>query len=165
MAEDAPVVHDEPVVYVLVRQILWKMITAMQPSAASYDHQLPDRFSPTQKYRRQYSGHIGDMDKGFADADVIIERTIIQRRHSSARLKHISALPVGRRSSGDPRLHPGTMALTPPVARLVGMKQHKVHVIKERVAAVLVPNRTSCWKKCAPGQPRDRASGTFPLHP
>ncbi len=25
------------------------------------------------------------------------------------------------------------MALTPPVARLVGMKQHKVHVIKERV--------------------------------
>ncbi len=75
MAEDAPVVHDEPVVYVAVRQILWKMITAMQPSAASIYHQLPDRFSPTQKYRCQYSWHIGDMDKGFADADVIIERT------------------------------------------------------------------------------------------
>ncbi len=35
MAEDAPVVHDEPVVYVAGRQILWKTITAMQPSAAS----------------------------------------------------------------------------------------------------------------------------------
>ncbi len=46
MAEDAPVVHDEPVVLLLVRQILWKTITAMQPSAAAYDHQLPDRFSP-----------------------------------------------------------------------------------------------------------------------
>lgn len=35
MAEDAPVVHDERWCMLLVRQILWKMITAMQPSAAS----------------------------------------------------------------------------------------------------------------------------------
>ncbi len=93
------------------------------------------------------------MDKGFADADVIIERTYNQRKRSSARLKHISALLVWTASSGYPRLHPGTMALTPPGRGLVGMKQHKVHVIKERVGGGLVPNRTSCWKKCAPGQP------------
>ncbi len=105
------------------------------------------------------------MDKGFADADVIIGEPITQRRRSSARLKLISALPYGRRSSGYPRLHPGTMALTRQVARLVGMKQHKVHVIKEQLAAVLGLNRTSCWKKCALGNLRDRASGTVPLHP
>ncbi len=92
------------------------------------------------------------MDKGFADADVIIERTYNSSRHSSARLKHISALPVWTAISGDPRLHPGTMALTPPGRAPVGMKQHKVHVIKERVGGGFALNRTSCWKKCAPGQ-------------
>ncbi len=69
MAEDAPVVHDNRWCMLLVRQILWKMITAMHPARRAYDHQLPDRFSPTQKFAASIHGHIGDMDKGFADAD------------------------------------------------------------------------------------------------
>lgn len=63
---------------------------------------------------------------------MIIERTYNQRKRSSARLKHISALLVRTAivwlSTPPPRYH-GTLRRQ--VARLVGMKQHKVHVIKE----------------------------------
>ena len=55
MAEDAPVVHDEPVVYVAGAPDLWKMITAHAAQRGEYMIINFDRFSPTQKYRCQYS--------------------------------------------------------------------------------------------------------------
>ncbi len=68
MAEDAPVVPMNRWCMLLVRQILWKTITACSPARRAYDHQLPDRFSPSQNIAASIHGHIGDMDKGFADA-------------------------------------------------------------------------------------------------
>ncbi|UMY01152.1 molybdopterin-dependent oxidoreductase [Escherichia coli] len=89
---------------------------------------------PRKKYRCQYSWSYWRYgQKAFADADVTLSEPITQRRRSSARTgTHICFT----RMDGDRLvIHASTQViwhLRRQVA-LVGMKQHKVHVIKERV--------------------------------
>ncbi|STL80147.1 selenate reductase subunit YgfN [Escherichia coli] len=55
------------------------------------------------------------MDKGFADADVIIERTYNSTQAQQCPTEtHICFTRMDGDRPGYPRLHPGTMALTPP---------------------------------------------------
>ncbi len=107
------------------------------------------------------------MDKGFADADVIIERTYNSTQAQQCPTEtHICFT----RMDGDRLvIHASTQVpwhLRRQVARLVGMKQHKVHVIKERVGGGFGSKQDILLEEvCALGNLRDRASGTFPLHP
>ncbi len=68
--------HDEPVV-ARCRSARYSEDDNVH-AAQRGEHMIinPDRFSPTQNIAASIHGHIGDMDKGFADADVIIERTL-----------------------------------------------------------------------------------------
>ncbi|NYY78068.1 hypothetical protein DMI69_03880 [Escherichia coli] len=47
----------------------------------------------------------------------------------------------------------------------MGMKQHKVHVIKERVGGGFGSKQDILLEEVCSGNLRDRASGTVPLHP
>lgn len=76
MAEDAPVVHDEPVVYVAGAPDTLEDDNSH--AAQRGEHMIinfPIGSRPRKNIAASIHGHIGDMDKGFADADVIIERT------------------------------------------------------------------------------------------
>ncbi|STI80194.1 selenate reductase subunit YgfN [Escherichia coli] len=116
MAEDAPVVHDEPVVY--VAGVPDTLEDDNSHAAQRGEHMIinfPIGSRPRKNIAASIHGHIGDMDKGFADADVIIERTYNSTQAQQCPTENTYLLyPDGRRSSGYPRLHPGTMALTPP---------------------------------------------------
>lgn len=116
MAEDAPVVHDEPVVYVAGAPDTLEDDNSH--AAQRGEHMIinfPIGSRPRKNIAASIHGHIGDMDKGFADADVIIERTYNSTQAQQCPTENTYLLyPDGRRSSGYPRLHPGTMALTPP---------------------------------------------------
>ncbi|MFP1484200.1 molybdopterin cofactor-binding domain-containing protein [Escherichia coli] len=116
MAEDAPVVHDEPVVYVAgAPDTLEDDNSQSSPARRAYDHQLPDRFSPSQNIAASIHGHIGDMDKGFADADVIIERTYNSTQAQQCPTEtHICFTRMDGDRLAILYVHPGTMALTPP---------------------------------------------------
>ncbi|NYY78067.1 hypothetical protein DMI69_03875 [Escherichia coli] len=65
MAEDAPVVHDEPVVYVAGAPDTLEDDNSH--AAQRGEHMIInfDRFSPTQNIAASIHGHIGDMDKGL----------------------------------------------------------------------------------------------------
>ncbi|STM37210.1 selenate reductase subunit YgfN [Escherichia coli] len=100
------------------------------------------------------------MDKGFADADVIIERTYNSTQAQQCPTEtHICFT----RMDGDRLvIHASTQVpwhLRRQVARLVGMKQHKVHVIKERVGGGfgskqdILLEEVCAWATCVTGRP------------
>lgn len=160
MAEDAPVVHDEPVVYVAGAPDTLEDDNSH--AAQRGEHMIinfPIGSRPRKNIAASIHGHIGDMDKGFADADVIIERTYNSTQAQQCPTEtHICFT----RMDGDrlvihasTRYH-GTYAA---VARLVGMKQHKVHVIKERVGGGfgskqdILLEEVCAWATCVTGRP------------
>ena len=97
---------------------------------------------------------------GFADADVIIERTYNSTQAQQCPTEtHICFT----RMDGDRLvIHASTQVpwhLRRQVARLVGMKQHKVHVIKERVGGGfgskqdILLEEVCAWATCVTGRP------------
>ena len=133
MAEDAPVVHDEPVVYVAGAPDTLEDDNSH--AAQRGEHMIinfPIGSRPHKNIAASIHGHMAIWTKA-ADADVIIERTYNSTQAQQCRLKHISALLVWTAIVWLSTPHPVPWHLRRPVARLVGMKQHKVHVIKERV--------------------------------
>lgn len=161
MADDAPVVHDEPVVYVAgAPQTLEE---DNRHAAQRGEHMVinfPIGSRPRKNIAASIHGHIGDMEKGFAEADVIIERT-----YHSTQAQQCPAEPhiCFTRMDGDRLIiHASTQVpwhLRRQVARLVGMKQHKVHVIKERVGGGfgskqdILLEEVCAWATCVTGRP------------
>ncbi|SUX68822.1 xanthine dehydrogenase, molybdenum-binding subunit [Citrobacter amalonaticus] len=115
---------------------------------------------PRKNIAASIHGHIGDMEKGFAEADVVIERT-----YHSTQAQQCPAEPhiCFTRMDGDRLIiHASTQVpwhLRRQVARLVGMKQHKVHVIKERVGGGfgskqdILLEEVCAWATCVTGRP------------
>lgn len=155
MAEDAPVVHDEPVVYVAGAPDTLEDDNSH--AAQRGEHMIinfPIGSRPRKNIAASIHGHIGDMDKGFADADVIIERTYNSTQAQQCPTEtHICFT----RMDGDRLVihastqYHGTYAAR--VARLVGMKQHKVHVIKERVGGGFGSKQDILLEEVCAGQP------------
>ena len=161
MAEDAPIVHDEPVVYGVGAPDTLEGDNLH--AAQRGEHMIvnfPIGARPRKNIAASIHGHIGDIEKGFADADVIIERTY---RSTQAQQCPAETHICFTRMDGDRLvIHASTQVpwhVRRQVARLVGMKQHKVHVIKERVGGGfgskqdILLEEVCAWATCVTGRP------------
>ncbi|WP_052282156.1 molybdopterin-dependent oxidoreductase Mo/Fe-S-binding subunit [Kluyvera genomosp. 1] len=161
MADNAPIVHDEPVVYGVGAPDTLEEDNA---HATQRDEHMIINFPigarPRKNIAASIHGHIGNMEKGFADADVVIERT-----YHSTQAQQCPTEPhiCFTRMDGDRLvIHASTQVpwhVRRQVARLVGMKQHKVHVIKERVGGGfgskqdILLEEVCAWATCVTGRP------------
>ncbi|KFB98764.1 putative hypoxanthine oxidase [Trabulsiella guamensis ATCC 49490] len=161
MAEDAPVVHDEPVIYVAGAPDTLEEDN--RHAAQRGEHMIinfPIGSRPRKNIAASLHGHIGDMERGFADADVIIERTY---RSTQAQQCPTEPHICFTRMDGDRLvIHASTQVpwhVRRQVARIVGMKQNKVHVIKERVGGGfgskqdILLEEVCAWATCVTGRP------------
>ncbi|MBW7981820.1 molybdopterin-dependent oxidoreductase Mo/Fe-S-binding subunit [Enterobacillus tribolii] len=161
MAKDAPIIHDEPIVYAggapadLAEQNLG--------SADRGEHMIinfPIGARPHENIAAGVHGRIGDVEKGFAEADVVIERTYESKQAQQCPTEpHICYTYMdGERLV----IHASTQVpwhVRRQVARIVGMKQNKVHVIKERVGGGfgskqdILLEEVCAWATCVTGRP------------
>lgn len=161
MAEGAPKVHDETVVY--VNGAPDDLEIQNQHAASRNEHMIinfPIGARPEKNIAASIHGHIGDVEKGFAQADVIIERTYESKQAQQCPTEtHICySYMEGERLV----IHASTQVpwhLRRQVARLVGLKQNKVHVIKERVGGGfgskqdILLEEVCAWATCVTGRP------------
>ena len=161
MEDDAPVVHDEPVVYVAGAPDTLEEDN--RHAAQRGEHMIinfPIGSRPHKNIAASLHGHIGDMERGFAEADVIIERTY---RSTQAQQCPTEPHICFTRMDGDRLvIHASTQVpwhVRRQVARIVGMKQNKVHVIKERVGGGfgskqdILLEEVCAWATCVTGRP------------
>ncbi|MDQ7882827.1 molybdopterin-dependent oxidoreductase Mo/Fe-S-binding subunit [Atlantibacter hermannii] len=161
MADDAPVVHDEPVVYVAGAP---DTLEEDNKKAVQRDEHMIINFPigsrPAKNIAASIHGHIGDVARGFAEADVIIERTYSSTQAQQCPTEtHICFT----RMDGDRLvIHASTQVpwhVRRQVARIVGLKQNKVHVIKERVGGGfgskqdILLEEVCAWATCVTGRP------------
>ncbi|MBV8041317.1 molybdopterin-dependent oxidoreductase Mo/Fe-S-binding subunit [Pluralibacter sp.] len=161
MADDAPVVHDEPVIYVAGAP---DTLEEDNRHAVDRDEHMIINFPigsrPRKNIAASIHGHIGDVARGFADADVIIERTY---RSTQAQQCPTETHICFTRMDGDRLvIHASTQVpwhVRRQVARIVGLKQNKVHVIKERVGGGfgskqdILLEEVCAWATCVTGRP------------
>jgi putative selenate reductase molybdopterin-binding subunit len=161
MEDDAPVVHDEPVIYVAGAPDTLEEDN--RHAAQRGEHMIinfPIGSRPRKNIAASLHGHIGDMEQGFAEADVIIERTY---RSTQAQQCPTEPHICFTRMDGDRLvIHASTQVpwhVRRQVARIVGMKQNKVHVIKERVGGGfgskqdILLEEVCAWATCVTGRP------------
>ena len=97
-------------------------------------YQFPIGADPRKNIAASVSGGIGDVDKGFAEADVVLER---EYETSQIQCTPLETHRVYTKMEGDRLvIHASTQVpwhLRRIVARVLGIKENKIHVIKERV--------------------------------
>lgn len=161
MAEGAPLVHDEPIVH----------MCAAPDDLEEQNRNAPDRHgehmiinfpigaAPRKNIAAGVHGHIGDTQKGFKEADMIIERTYDSTQVQQCPAEtHVSYTYLdGKRLV----IHASTQVpwhLRRQVARLVGIKENQVHVIKERVGGGygskqdILLDEVCAWATCQTGR-------------
>ena len=135
MAEEAPIIHNEPIEYgVGAPDDLEEQNRDADPREGKLVVNFPIGCFPRKNIAASVRGHIGDLNKGFEEADVILERTYES--------KQVQQLPVethicysymdGERLV----MHDSTQVpwhVRRQVAKILGVKQNKVHIVKERV--------------------------------
>ncbi|PVZ87985.1 molybdopterin-dependent oxidoreductase Mo/Fe-S-binding subunit [Serratia sp. S1B] len=161
MAPGAPLVHDEPIVY--VNGAPADLAEQNRDSAQRGDEHLIINFpigaKPHSNIAAAVHGQIGDVAQGFAQADVVLERTYESRQVQQCPTeKHVCYTYM----DGDRLvIHASTQVpwhLRRQVARIVGLKQHKVHVIKERVGGGfgskqdILLEEVCAWATCVTGR-------------
>ncbi|GAB1482444.1 molybdopterin-dependent oxidoreductase Mo/Fe-S-binding subunit [Treponema sp.] len=132
-AKGAPVVHHGDVQYVV----------GDPPEGSSVKgdgrddpilYQFPLHADPHRNLAASVSDGIGDLDKGFAEADVVIERTYIGNRVQCTPMEpHVVYAKV---DNGRLVIHASTQVpwhVRRIVSRAIGISENKVRVIKERV--------------------------------
>lgn len=135
MDPKAPIIHNEPIEYgVGAPADLAEQNKNADPKEGKLVVNFPIGCFPRKNIAASVGGHIGDLQKGFSEADVVIERTYES--------KQVQQTPVETHvcysyMDGDRViLHDSTQVpwhVRRQVARILGVKQNKVHVIKERV--------------------------------
>ncbi|MBY5945618.1 molybdopterin-dependent oxidoreductase Mo/Fe-S-binding subunit [Photobacterium rosenbergii] len=135
MAANAPIIHNEPIEYgVGAPDDLEEQNRNADPREGKLIVNFPIGCFPRKNIAASVRGHIGDLNKGFAEADVIIERTYES--------KQVQQLPVETHicysyMDGDRIvMHDSTQVpwhVRRQVAKILGVKQNKVHIVKERV--------------------------------
>jgi putative selenate reductase molybdopterin-binding subunit len=97
-------------------------------------YQFPLHADPHRNLAASAAGSIGDVAQGFADADVIVERTYVGRRVQCTPMEpHVVYAKV---DAGRLMIHASTQVpwhVRRIVSRAIGIPENKVRVIKERV--------------------------------
>jgi putative selenate reductase molybdopterin-binding subunit len=147
----AVVAEDEPTAREALRRIVvtyeelppvLSLDDAMRPNAPAVhgDHlpdivyQFPIGADAARNLAASATGAIGDVEKGFAEADAVVERTYTTSRvHTTPLEPHV----VYTRMDGDRLvIHASTQVpwhLRRIVSRVLGLRENKVRVIKERI--------------------------------
>ncbi len=135
MQPDAPIIHNEPVEYRAgAPENLAEQNENTDPRAGKLVVNFPIGCEPRKNIAARVSGHIGDIDAGFAAADKVIERT-----YHSTQAQQCPSEPhvCYTRMDGDRLVvHASTQVpwhIRRHISNIVGIKQNKVRVIKERV--------------------------------
>ncbi|QFU22744.1 molybdopterin-dependent oxidoreductase Mo/Fe-S-binding subunit [Shewanella eurypsychrophilus] len=134
-AEDAPIIHNGPIEYKVAPPAdLEEQNRNADPKEGKFIVNFPIGCFPRKNIAASVRGHIGDLQKGFDEADCIIERTYES--------KQVQQLPTETHicysyMDGDRLvMHDSTQVpwhVRRQVANIIGVKQNKVHIIKERV--------------------------------
>ncbi len=169
MAPNAPLVHDEPIVYMAGAPADLEQQNACSVRRGD-EHMIinfPIGSRPHENLAASVHGQIGDVAKGFAEADEIVERTYESTQAQQCPTEpHICFTYMdGERLV----IHASTQVpwhVRRQVARIVGMKQHQVHVIKERVGGRLwLQAGYPAGRGVRLGDQGHRPSRHLPLHP
>ena len=159
-AEGAPIVHDEPIEYVAGAPA---DLAEQNSQAAQRGEKMIINFPigcrPRENIAAGVHGKLGDPVAGFAEADVVLERT-----YRSTQVQQCPAEPhiCHTYMDGD-RLIVRASTQVPwhirrHVSRIVGMKQNKVHVIKQRVGGGfgskqdMLLEEVCAWATCVTGR-------------
>lgn len=134
-AEGAPLVHNGPIEYgVGAPDDLDEQNANADPREGKVIVNFPIGCFPRKNIAASVRGHIGDLAKGFEEADHIIERTYES--------KQVQQIPTETHicysyMDGDRLvMHDSTQVpwhVRRQVAKIIGVKQNKVHIVKERV--------------------------------
>jgi putative selenate reductase molybdopterin-binding subunit len=161
MAEGAPLVHDEPIVYVhgAPDDLAEQNQGSAQRGSEHVTINFPIGAKPHSNIAAAVHGRIGNVEQGFAEADVVLERTYESKQVQQCPAEmHVCYTYM----DGDRLvIHASTQVpwhLRRQVARIVGLKQHKVHVIKERVGGGfgskqdILLEEVCAWATCVTGR-------------
>ncbi len=133
-AEGAPVVQNGTIEYVVgAPDDLEEQNKTADPRDGKIIYQFPIGADPRKNIAASVSGGIGDMDKGFRDAEVIIER---EYETTQIQCTPLEPHTVYTKMEGDRLvIHASTQVpwhLRRIVARVLGIKENRIQVIKER---------------------------------
>ncbi len=131
----APILHQGEVVYQAgAPENLEEINRKARREDGKIIYQFPIGGDPHRNLAASVSGGIGDMEKGFSEADVIIERTY---QSSQIQCTPLETHTVYTRMEGDRLIiHASTQVpwhLRRITARVLGISENKIRVIKERV--------------------------------
>jgi putative selenate reductase molybdopterin-binding subunit len=134
-AEDAPIIHKAELTYEAgAPDDLDKTNKNADPVAGRIIYQFPIGAAPHRNIAASVSGGIGNVEEGFKDADVIIERTYASKQIQCTPLETHT---VYTRMDGERLvIHASTQVpwhLRRITARVLGIPENKIRVIKERV--------------------------------
>ncbi|MGN1079367.1 MAG: molybdopterin-dependent oxidoreductase Mo/Fe-S-binding subunit [Alphaproteobacteria bacterium] len=134
-APDAPILHKSFVTYgVGAPEDLDEYNKNADPRDGKIHYPFPLRADPHHNLAASVKGGIGDMEKGFKEADIIIDRTFATTQIQCTPTEpHV----VFTKMQGDRLvIHASTQVpfhLRRVVAKVLGIPETKIHVIKERV--------------------------------
>lgn len=134
-ADGAPLVHGGPIEYVEgAPDNLSELNRSVEPREEPVLYQFPIGGNPRRNIAAAVSGGIGDVEKGFAEADTVIERTYTtsQVQCTPLEMHTCYAKPEGDRLT----IHASTQVpyhVRRIVSTLLDLPENKVRVIKERV--------------------------------
>jgi putative selenate reductase molybdopterin-binding subunit len=131
----APVVQNGVIEYVAgAPDDLDEQNKGADPRDGKVIYQFPIHGQPRKNLAAHVDGGIGDVAKGFAEADVVLER---EYETSQIQCTPLEPHSVFTKMEGDRLvIHASTQVpwhLRRIVARILGIKENKIHVIKERV--------------------------------
>jgi len=134
-AEGAALVHDGPIIYVNgAPENLKELNREANPKETPVVYQFPIGGNPRKNISSYVEGGIGDVEKGFEEADVILDKTYqtTQIQCTPLELHTTYVKPEGDRLT----IHASTQVpyhLRRIVAGQLGVSENKIRVIKERV--------------------------------
>lgn len=133
--EDAPILHKAELSYATgAPENLEEINKAAREEDGEILYQFPIGADPHRNIAASVSGGIGSVDEGFAAADVVIDRTY---RSSHIQCTPLETHTVYTRMDGERLvIHASTQVpwhLRRIVARVLGIEENRIRVIKERV--------------------------------
>jgi len=134
-AADAPLIHGGPIAYVAdAPDDLDDLNAGADPEETPVVYQFPIGGNPRKNIAASVDGGIGDVEKGFAEADVVVDRVYetTQIQCTPLEMHTTYVKPEGDRIV----IHASTQVpyhLRRIVAGQLGLPENKVRVIKERV--------------------------------
>ena len=133
--EGAPIVHNAHVEYVVgAPQGLDEYNRGLDPREGRIIYQFPIHADPHKNLAASVHGGIGDIEKGFAEADVTVEQTY---ETSQVQCTPVEPHIVYSRMEGDRLvLHASTQVpyhVRRIIAGILGIKENRLRIIKERV--------------------------------